>query len=364
MVVLFCGGCFAACSVTPEPSVAPSIATQPSPAVTDVGWTRVTLPNSGQQSWVAAAVAVPGGLVLVGEVDGRPAAWSSSDFTSWSAELLAGRGPLPFDATPYRDGVLAIGAGENGNCAHPAGEDTWVRRIGAGWVEAIHQDVFCAGGSPSLAVAGDRAVVVGTGSGDQAFAWTSDDGLTWTAARGPFPEEPPYAVISRGGIGFVAISQAYGSGLPWVGRSVDGIAWTFDRLAIPAGSRPVALVQGGGRTLAVFGRDNGGIVGLLSDDATHWQPTDLGVLSMAGAARVSGMALGGAFAAFGGGPKPSVLISPDGETWQSIALPALPSGWVPGPIVLGSNAVVLVVNPDDNGGQVQVWTEPSKGIVP
>src|SRR2546430_15508266 len=108
-------------------------------------WTRVQLPNSGRSDRIAGAVAIPGGFVIVGDVDRRPMAWSSTDGISWVAEPLTGHGPLPVDAAAYRGGVLAIGAGEDGECAHPAGEDAWVRDGSGHWTEAPIQDLFCAG---------------------------------------------------------------------------------------------------------------------------------------------------------------------------------------------------------------------------
>jgi hypothetical protein len=309
------------------------------------------------------AIAIPGGMVIVGEANRRPAAWSSTDLVTWTPELMAGRGALPIDAVPFLDGVLALGLGDDTLCAHPVGEDSWFRGPAGVWVEAAHQEVFCAGGSPSVAVAGSTAIIVGTGSGDQPFGWTSDDGLTWVDSHARFPEEPPFAAVSVGGIGFVSISQTFGTGSPWVARSDTGVGWRFEQpFDVPPGAAPTALASANGQTLALYTLDDGSLVGFLSLDQQHWERVDLGPL--AGARTWQLAENGGQFAAVGIGPPASLFLSDNGRQWQAVALPAnLPAGWYPSIIGSGpSDQLVLAVNPPDNGGQAQVWISGPPGL--
>lgn len=352
------------CSPAPVPS--PSTSPLPSAPVRETTWTRIELPNSAPESTIVRAVEIaPDRLVIVGEANHRPTAWTSVDLSTWSAELMAGRGPLPVHATAFSDGVLAIGAGENGNCAHPAGEDAWFRRPARGWVEAAHQDVFCAGGDPSLAVAGSTAVVVGTGSGSQPFGWTSDDGLTWVDHHVRFPAEPPFAAVSVGGIGFIAISQTFGDGQPWVGWSENGAFWRFDQpFAVPQGAVPIALVSPNSQTLALYGLAGGGLAGFVSLDHQHWQSLDLRPLQVPGVWQL--VDVSGQFAALGAGPPASLFVSGDGRAWRRIALPSeIPPG--SNLSVLGTSRgdqLVLAVNPGDNAGQAQLWISGPGTLTP
>jgi hypothetical protein len=357
---LLLGGC--ASTPTPSQTNAPLAGA----SVRETQWTRIELPNSEPDSRLDRAVEVaPDRLVIVGDANRRPTAWSSLDLSTWSAELMPGRGPLPVDATAFLDGVLAIGAGENGSCAHPAGEDAWFRRPALGWVEAAHQNIFCAGGDPSLSIAGSTALVVGTGSGSQAFAWTSVDGLAWVDRQVRFPGQPPFGAVSVGGIGFIAISQTYGDLPTWVGRSESGVSWVFDQpFVVPQGASPLAVVSPNGRTLALYALAEGGLAGFLTPDQQRWQAVDLGPLS--GAVVRQLVDVSGQFAAVGAGPPPSLFVSDNGRDWRRVRLPAdLPAG--SNPSIIGTyqgDRLIVAVNPGDNGGQAQLWISGPGTLAP
>jgi hypothetical protein len=105
-------------------------------------------------------------------------------------------------------------------------------------------------------------VILGTGAGDVAFAWSSGDGLKWTDRSAPFEGRLPQGVASDAS-GFVAFGVGP-SGPPWSARSSDGTSWEKPvplpgwRRVRSSATRSCSMAE-----IAVFVGDPSGAIGVL-----------------------------------------------------------------------------------------------------
>ena len=166
---------------------------RPAPSAAEIAWELVSCPTRGSVGSIADVVALPGAVVAVGlQRSGRRAGHRLG--IERSAARPGSSEPLPGRARAIGR-LIALGRA----CAD-ARRRRWRLRPPVGHVDLVrdaggagrprHSIRSCApAGSPNGAAAGDHAVILGTGAGDVAFAWSSDDGLTWTdrsrAVRGP-----------------------------------------------------------------------------------------------------------------------------------------------------------------------------------
>ena len=216
----------AAGSPTPSTAAATGSAT---PSASDAGWRLVQLPDAGPVGMISDIASLPGAVVAAGV--GPPSgangvAWTSvDDGATWTSEPVPGAAGVLVRLTPWGDRLLAIGeSGGDTGCAHPSTVLIRVRDPGGTWAAAPSDDLFCAGGLPGAAVSGARAVVVGAGTGDTAYAWSSEDGLHWTDRSGAFDGRIPQGVAVDGS-GFVAFGSGFDAAPPWSSRSADGASW-------------------------------------------------------------------------------------------------------------------------------------------
>lgn len=159
------------------------------------------------------------------------AAWRSSDGLAWRADSASGvfAGGRIWGMAARGQTLVAVGTNGDPNYG-PVG--AWYWTAATGWRRAqVRPD---AGGAMRAVTATPSGfVAVGlNGHDDGALAWTSPDGLTWTAT----PDQPAFhygqqpmrmqSVLSRSG-GLVAggwrSDVAKGSSVTWT--SVDGVTW-------------------------------------------------------------------------------------------------------------------------------------------
>ena len=292
------------------------------PTASDLAWTLVDEPEPGGFGPIADIVAIPGTVVAVGAggaAGDRGIARSSSDGgATWASEPLPGTARTIGRSTAWGDRVLTLGDGD-GDCAHPSVTSILIRDAAGAWKAAPFDPLLCAGGIAQAATAGEHAVILGTGAGDVAFAWSSDDGLTWTDRSKPFEGRLPQGVAADG-TGFIAFGV--GPGAAWSARSADGTAWD-EPVPLPGlaeGSiigNPVVL----GGEVVVFVGDPSGAIGMLRPDGGGgWRSELTNGLTRETLGRI--VAVGDGLVALGGGETgPAAWISSDGISWSPLALP-------------------------------------------
>jgi hypothetical protein len=338
----------------PTPADSPSatgvfLASSPVPAT----WNPVELPEAIGQWRVGGVIADPDGFVVFGSVNQLPLAWSSPDGRAWDAVVLQGGKGFPSRAATSDDATVLLGAGGTERCAHPFGEFLWRRLHGdRNWVPVPFDELFCAGGFPSIAASEDLFVVAGMGTGDQPFAWRSDDGLRWFDAAAGLPFDlPPWALAATGGE-FLEL----GRGQQTDARvTVDGTSWTsvpappappaFN--AEPPGMDPAALLDTDGGLLAVYqAGDASRIAAWRRDEAGSWlevpMPTRPGDIISGGAFVDGRLFLFGTRAGVA-----YLLTSSDLATWAEVQVPEV--GAILGLASAGKRTVLVTVMTDPDG---------------
>ena len=311
------------------PKGAPGVVATPS--APSAGWQLVQLPDAGDVGSIADIATLPGRIVAAaaaGAAGERSVAWSSVDHgATWVAEPRPGGARSLGRLIAWGDRVLAIGEGDSG-CAHPSVVQVQVRDAGGEWAAAPFDPIFCAGGMPQAAASGTHAVIVGAGTGDVAYAWSSEDGLHWTDRSSVFVDRFPQGVAVDGS-GFIAFGTYLDRRPAWVARSVDGTAWQGPR---PMPGLAGATVVGNPVTLdgqvAVFAGDSNGAVWLIQPDGSGGWRSQLTLgLTRTTLSRI--VAVGGGLVALGGDDGgPVAWVSSDGVSWRPLTLPreAIASG--------------------------------------
>ena len=357
-----------------SPSGAPTATAAPSaPSSPEIAWTLVDLPDAAGVAAIADVVALPDAVVAVGAggaAGRRGIAWASGDGDTWTSGPLPGTASSIGRSTAWGDRVLTLGEGD-GDCAHPSVTKIWIRDAAGDWRAAPFDPLLCAGGIAQAAVAGDHAVILGTGAGDVAFAWSSDDGLTWTDRSGPFEGRLPQGVAADG-TGFIAFGV--GPGSAWSARSADGTAW--DEPVPLAGLAEGAIIGNPvvlGDEVVVFVGDPSGAIGMLRPDGSGgWRSELTNGLTRETLSRI--VAVGDGLVALGGGDTgPAAWISADGISWRPLALPAEATesgvdGALNGAAIVDGRAY-LVGQVADQGGAATgahgaLWSGPAELLQP
>lgn len=267
-------------------------------------WTKT---YQGTDDWAAtqdAAGLVPSRLLQVGSgliavshsIVGAPSFWRSADGSTWTPvtspvpEVMTGDTVIAMAAGPA--GLLAIGAKGSMCCGNPQGLAVMARSSdGRSWQRVALPSAFERAYLRAVAVYASGFVVVGRvgepdgsngvpGSGRPA-AWTSPDGLTWTAAQVDGAEATGAGLnkVIVGADGLFAVGRqlvtwtAVGPQGPLSGwASTDGRTW---RLLGELGTAlpDATAVAGDGTHLVMFGRDSCKISELMawtSSDGTTW----------------------------------------------------------------------------------------------
>jgi hypothetical protein len=353
-----------------SPAARPS-ATPATPA--SAAWRLVELPDANGAAQIADVVAGPRSITAVG--GGAPGmhgtAWTSlDDGATWTAEPLPGSAGFPDRLVPWGDRMLAIGE-RDGDCPHPSMVEIWVRSAGGSWTAAPADPIFCAGGTASAAASGSFAVIVGAGSGDVPYEWSSSDGLHWRDRSDLLGGRLP-AGIAVDGSGFLAVGSGFAPAAAWAFHSKDGTVWD--------GPHPIAGTVGLSimgdpvefkGDLAIFARDPAGAVGILRPDGEGgWRSEPCDGLNGDTVSRF--VAVGGSLVALGGDRQgPAMWASADGTTWRALALPpeAQKSGssaTLTGVAVAHGRAYLTgqIEPPSGDGATAALWTGGASLLAP
>jgi len=302
-------------------------------------------------------MSVTGGFLVVARAHDVSSAWSSPDGETWTADVLpsvAQSKASPYTGAVGVDRTVLLGVGD-GQCAHPVADFTWARPAAGNWAAAPWQDLFCAGGSGTIASDGHTFVIAGTGAGDQPFLWSSQDGLTWTSTPIAVEIAPvtvawtgsEFLVLARSQSGFVVLTSP--TGAEWSSAPAAGLPdGGLPRLFVLSG-RTVALMPAADRSLIAYERQANGswqtapAAGLQAsaDDVTTATAT-----SGLGFVFLSTTAAGG-----------SVLASADGLAWHTVPTPKA-SRFV-GAAVFGDRAVLVGATDAASGTQALAWWGPA-----
>ena len=318
-------------SPSPSPTAVPTATPEPT-IVPRTGWSTVFSVDE-DEARIAGIAEARGRLFALGQTGSRqPAIWVSNDGTSWA---LAGL-PAMSERYPGSDGPdgdlggfvvdlqdagdrlvavaalgLASGSGLFGTMVYVSDDD------GLTWAQVDATPGVVAAAIFDLARSGDRLIGVGTA------AWASDDGgLTWTEVMGGADIGGTlYAVDARDDL-VVAVGDA-GNGdltsppaIALVSRD-GGDTWQQTVLHPDRLARSVAVGASG--RIVVGGYVNEGMVTWVSDDSARtWTAS-----APFGSCCVGGMvATPTGYAAVSSMLFEGVLLSVDGISWNTIAIPA------------------------------------------
>jgi hypothetical protein len=320
-------------------SVAPELGELP------VDWERLELPAEREGSGYNVIVATDSTFVVGGTIIDTPAAWSSPDGTTWAAEEMTGLGRFPRFGVAWGDRVLLVGTGGSALCGDAQATISWLRDSGGSWSEAPSQQALCTDTTGPVAVAGDRALTVGTREDEQGFALVSPDGLHWQAAPDvPFPSGATVDVIVNTRIGFVAMGSSIDG--PWVSQATDGIRWSAPaRLPGARNTNPVGAAVVGDRLLAFLrteGAEGSEVSAAFSTNGTDWTGVEVTGLKMATLQTVH-LVEGGLVALGFARENHRAWVSADGLRWRPIEMPAdlTIGGYVTGIAITRGRAILV-----------------------
>jgi hypothetical protein len=254
---------------TPPPAPAP-----PSPRA--LSWREVILPTG--DATIQDVAFCDDHWLAVGGLPTGPAAWRSTDGTTWTGVRLApvsfyGRQSTIFTVACRGADAVAVGAASGGAHGNPR-TSTWRSRPDGNWLE--YEPAFTQfGGQDSVGVGAAAAslgspaawAIVGNWLGPDGSPgpalWRSADGATFRRALvAPGSAARGTDVAPLAGGGWLVAGEAYGAtltGTSWT--STDGATWT----PVPVGG-PLALVAPYGEgTLGV------GPAGAWWYDGATWQ---------------------------------------------------------------------------------------------
>lgn len=397
-----CGGTRAATPPT-SPTASPAATSGPGSTTTAAGsattapyrWARAVAPGlAGGGATTLSAVLAPaatgGTWTAVGTVtapDGSTTAmiWQSSDARSWTAQPLTGTDGQALAATTDGTRVVVVGSVGVGAGQRAA---VWVTPPSGGTpVPVSDQASFrSAVGSRSSAPAGASTMdlvaagtvgIVAAGSvAGQTAVWYSSNGTTWAQVsdaerligrRGATltallvdPNGVLAAGTARSGTQTVGVLWDSPNGIRWGSgtpgsfgppgdHAVAGLSWTGKELVAVGGARPAStwspaawISPGGsawGETVQAFPQPGGATTGVSVLRAVSVDPTAPGGSDV--------------IAAVGGAPgAPSLWMSPDGQRWTPVPMPAAPPGATADLVATWSGTTVVA---DSEPGQPLVW---------
>ena len=363
-------------SPTAGPSASPARAGATAVAsakATPAAWRLVELPGAKGTARIADVIARPGLVTVAGS--GIPGshgtAWTSlDDGATWTAERMPGTAGSLDRLVPWGQRTLAVGVGD-GDCPHPSMVEIWVRSVAGRWTAAPADPMFCAGGTASVATSGSVAAIVGAGTGDVAYEWSSTDGLHWTDGSSVLGGLLP-AGIAADGSGLLAVGSGAAPAAAWTSDSKDGATW--DGPHPIAGTVGLSImgdpVETNGQP-AIFARDTAGAVEILRPDGRGgWRSAPCDGLDADTVSRFVGV--GGSIVALGGDRDgPAMWVSADGASWRPLALPAEArasgsSATLTGVAVADGHAYLVgQVNAPSGAGAIgALWTAPASLLAP
>ena len=347
---------FAIVGCQPGPTSGPSGSPPAASSEAAGEWTRIDLPDAAGVWFAVGVIADADGFVVFGGVNDRAAAWTSRDGATWSSEALPGGFGFPSDGASTATATVLLGAGSTSLCAHPFGQSLWRRHRGAERWEPVPfvEPLFCAGGFEEMAATDDAFAVVGMGTGDQPFAWQSDDGMTWRDAGAGLPSNAPPSLIAASDAGFLELGRGERTD---VRASVDGKTWSpVEAPPVPPafnggapGMSPAVLLATSRGVLAIYESDGAAArsAWLRNADAS-WSEVVLRGFEP-GDVISGGIAIGDKPFLFGSrGGRARLLSSTDLATWDPVPIPD--GGGVMGLASFGDRTVLVTYTPDPAGG--------------
>ncbi|HEX9644475.1 MAG TPA: hypothetical protein VGC11_10820 [Acidimicrobiia bacterium] len=271
---------------------------------------------------------------------GRPVLWTSQDLETWESHVLSGLGVNSWVSSlaAIDDGLAAVAAGQFGNALY-------VSKDGASWDLADLGEETPAMGA--VAAFEGRLLAVGSDSTGAGALWSSADAVTWERIDvGTGNALLERIQVSAGGIAIMAQLN---------GAQVAGPA------VLTVGDVTVQVTQNGG--YIVLDGDGTELARLSSEDAIYGNdgavtlihPETEEELATFSQAEVD-LAWERIWQQFEGGPganaEYAVLLSEDGEEWNTIALDEIGSGFYPTSVAVGDDALVLTGWSQEGGGGV------------
>jgi hypothetical protein len=201
-----------------------------------------------------------------------------------------------------------------------------------------------------MAATEDSLAVVGMGTGDQPFAWQSDDGLSWRDAAAAFPFDTPPSLLTATAGGFLELGRGERTD---VRASIDGRTWSaVEGPPVPPafngdapGMSPEVLLATTLGALAIYESDGASnrSAWRRNPDAS-WSEVALQGFEP-GDVISSGIAIGGRPFLFGSRQgAASLMTSTDLATWVPVPIPE--GGGVLGLASVGERTVLVTYTPD------------------
>ena len=347
-----------ACATAPSaPSGTASSPTASSPGPsTEAQWRRIELPNSAE-SFLATVAATDHDALVLGVAGETPKAWSAKGGAAWIEESMPPGGGYPSAAIALGDRIVVIGGKQTDRCAHPGEIAFWARDSDGRWFGAPFEPFFCAGGSAHIASNGDIAAVIGFGTGDVPYVWTSPDGLAW--ASRPVRRDISPGRLASVESGFAAVGTFPATGRWWFGRSQDGADWTIVPFFDPwAESVPVGLAAAGRGFMTWF--MNPGQLAFTSLTGDVWEPVQMQGLD--GVELVTVARYGERLVALGrvdAGAR--LFVSRDGIRWRRVIGPDQDSASSYSALAVSADEVLLLgtVHTGPDADVTAAWTAPA-----
>jgi hypothetical protein len=209
---------------------------------------------AGPHAQFLAVAAGPGGYVVVGRVmagnQTRPAAWWSADLRTW--QPVHGGGLDGGSTAASVNAVAAVPGGFVAVGSHGASQAIWTSTDGQHW---SMQDIDAPAGTHSaalslLATAGTRVVAAGHAVGNSGnipvIASSADGGAHWTQVELPAPHAlGTITAVLATGSGFVAAGRTGPAGTqqPTAWTSTNGLTWSAATPLTQAGGTITALAS-------------------------------------------------------------------------------------------------------------------------
>jgi hypothetical protein len=359
-----------------------SVAPSPKPADTGpVAQTTPTTVSPPSDTWelvpmdpaqasgllLADVISTDDGFVAVGPgpAGHGAVALASADGLTWTVEPITAPDRTPSRLVQWGDKVIAYGGGETSRCAHPFGLDTWVRASGS-WTEAPFADELCDASLVDAAIVAGVPVMVGSGAGDNAIAWSSTDGLTWDDHSGQFAGLLPRGVESDGTRAFAA-GQV--NGQIWTSSTTDGVAWSPPSPLhdLPRTLEIVEVVSISG-TATIIASDIGNAVGVIDPGTGAGWVTEPAVGLRADLLIGVRTFDAGLLAVGGDGTAAQAWVSRDGRSWRALDLPPAlltPDASVNGVAVRDGRAILIGTVARAKGEMVSsIWTGAEALVAP
>ena len=371
------------------------------PAVPDRGpapkWVEHALPAPAGlpgRTVVRDAVACGDGWWVVGAVfldepsetrDTRPAAWFSTDRTTWVAVDVAtrtywGRRAI-INSVACSDGrIAAVGARSGGAHGNPRVTTFRVDEQGVlvdvpavftqyGGVSATNVGPV-AGGPSGWLIAGNRLSGPGVWFTDDPRGFTrvegepglTDDGDLGSLAQGAGWAGDEWVLVGAGASAGEALDQ---DPLAWT--SPDGLTWTPEEMPAAPVSEDVhrVVTLAAGRLLAV-GRSGDTFAAWIRDDDGWQESVGFGEIagSWRGAPYVASLAstAAGVLATVSTGDHYELWQTDDGRDWQRVVVPLEPETAGDSTLAIaGSDELLLVGDAGDAGDGGRVWSDGASG---